>query len=228
MKLELTRHIPVHEHTLAPLTWIQAPSPTPVSAPATAPPPTPAPWAWPPTPVSAPAAIPAITPDNAPKPESLQGYPESGIYIPGNMKASPKRRHFWCSPGKSPPELIRIAIVSFEILIELQNIIRRIYPNTIMPAYHSQFNELSQPTNVCNCALLPMKTKVRGPAPPAVASEPDIVDEILDYFRANVLFSSFEMQGSADRVLVYGTFFVQLCLRKLHSVSTKDQGTLKA
>ena len=39
--------------------------------------------------------------------------------------------------------------------------------------------------------------------------EADIVDEAIDYFRANVLFRSFEMQGAADRVLAYLTLYIQ-------------------
>ena len=39
--------------------------------------------------------------------------------------------------------------------------------------------------------------------------EADIVDEAIDYFRANVLFRSFEMEGAADRVLAYLTLYIQ-------------------
>lgn len=43
----------------------------------------------------------------------------------------------------------------------------------------------------------------------AAEAGPDIVDEAVDYFRANVLFRSFEVKGPADRVLVYLTLFIQ-------------------
>jgi len=45
-----------------------------------------------------------------------------------------------------------------------------------------------------------------------LAGHKDLVDEAVYYFRSNVFFSSFEMKGPADRVLVYLTVFMQLCL----------------
>ncbi|KAJ0394278.1 hypothetical protein P43SY_000579 [Pythium insidiosum] len=89
-----------------------------------------------------------------------------------------------------------------------------------MPAYHSAFNELAT-QEACGCALLPIKTRSRGPAPPAPEGQDDVVDEILQLFRANVLFTNFEIKGNADRVLVYGTLFVHLCLKKLDKCATK-------
>lgn len=92
-----------------------------------------------------------------------------------------------------------------------------------MPAYHSAFNE-APAKEVCGCALLPIKTRARGPAPPAPDDQEDIVDEIIQLFRANVLFTNFEIKGNADRVLVYGTLFVHLCLKKLDKCATKADG----
>lgn len=92
-----------------------------------------------------------------------------------------------------------------------------------MPAYHSSFNDATA-QEACGCFILPLKTKLRGPAPPAPEGKDDIVDEILDYFRANVLFTNYEIQGNADRVLVYGTLFTHACLKKLDSCPTKEQG----
>ncbi|GAB9466898.1 hypothetical protein Gpo141_00004262 [Globisporangium polare] len=89
-----------------------------------------------------------------------------------------------------------------------------------MPAYHSTLNEL-QTQEVCGCALLPIKTRSRGPAPPAPDGQDDIVDEIIQLFRANVMFTNFEIKGNADRVLIYGTLFVHLCLKKLDKCTTK-------
>ncbi|KAG6609505.1 Actin-related protein 2/3 complex subunit 3 [Phytophthora cinnamomi] len=93
-----------------------------------------------------------------------------------------------------------------------------------MPAYHSTLNEL-QAQEACGCAILPIKTRARGPAPPAPEDQPDIVDEILTLFRANVLFTNFEIKGNADRVLIYGTLFVHLCLKKLDRCSSKADAT---
>ena len=38
----------------------------------------------------------------------------------------------------------------------------------------------------------------------------DIIDESLKYFKANVLFKNFEFKGTADRVLVYLTLYIQV------------------
>ncbi len=92
-----------------------------------------------------------------------------------------------------------------------------------MPAYHSSFNEL-QTAEACGFALLPIKTRSRGPAPPAPEGHDDIVDEIINLFRANVLFTNFEIKGNADRVLIYGTLFVHLCLKKLEKCTAKSDG----
>ena len=43
----------------------------------------------------------------------------------------------------------------------------------------------------------------------------DCVDEILSLFRANVLFRNFEINGPADRMLIYGTLFITECLGKV-------------
>ena len=67
-----------------------------------------------------------------------------------------------------------------------------------MPAYHSKKNEDGY-AETCSCAVCPLKTDLKGPAPPftpAAGSEEggdDIIDETLNYFRANVLFRNFEV-----------------------------------
>lgn len=87
-----------------------------------------------------------------------------------------------------------------------------------------------------------MRTKTRGPAytlpfpnPPLPANESpdsesdsyDILDEALSLFRANTFFRNFEIQGPADRLLIYGILFVSECLSKIKPSSdvrtaTKD------
>ncbi|KAK3348883.1 ARP2/3 complex ARPC3 subunit [Lasiosphaeria hispida] len=100
-----------------------------------------------------------------------------------------------------------------------------------MPAYNSIFNEDPNPPRlVGNFPLLPLRTKIRGPVyplpfpdPPLPASESpdpdsgsyDILDEVLALFRANTFFRNFEIQGPADRLLVYGIWFVSDCLSKI-------------
>ena len=117
--------------------------------------------------------------------------------------------------------------------------------------YHSTLNEADAQA-VCGCAMLPMRTTTRGPAPlapegerapraprlvcapsapcgrPACAGEgEDIVDEVLGFFKANVLFKHFEVKGPADRVLIYLTLYTTQCLQKLDKCATKEEG-LKA
>ena len=68
-------------------------------------------------------------------------------------------------------------------------------------AYHSAYNQESDVRLVGSMSLLPIRTKIRGPAPPPVdPSQMDIVDESIDLFRANSLFRNFEIKGPADRV----------------------------
>ena len=89
----------------------------------------------------------------------------------------------------------------------------------------------SQLTGAGNIALLPLRTRTRGPAyalPPLPAStaaidvDPDSesydpLDEVLSLFRANTFFRNFEIKGPADRLLIYGILFVSECLGKVRS-----------
>ncbi|KAI9636240.1 actin-related protein 2/3 complex subunit 3 [Dioszegia hungarica] len=85
-----------------------------------------------------------------------------------------------------------------------------------MPAYHSSYNDDPSVRQVGNTAILPISTKVRGPAPIASdPSQPDIIEEALDLFRANCLFRNFEIKGPADRLLIYLILFISECLTKL-------------
>ncbi|KAG0337997.1 subunit of the Arp2/3 complex [Podila humilis] len=84
-----------------------------------------------------------------------------------------------------------------------------------MPAYHSAFNEVTDLRAAGGIALLPIKTRVRGPAPIADSNEEDIIDEALNLFRANVLFRNFEIKGDADRLLIYLILYITECLNKL-------------
>ncbi|KAG6903418.1 hypothetical protein C0995_005441 [Termitomyces sp. Mi166 len=89
-----------------------------------------------------------------------------------------------------------------------------------MPAYHSSFNDEPDVRQVGNLSILPIKTRIRGPAPQADSSQPDIIDETLDLFRANSLFRNFEIKGPADRTLIVLILFISDCLAKLGSVRT--------
>lgn len=50
----------------------------------------------------------------------------------------------------------------------------------------------------------------------------DIVDEILKYFKANILFRNFEVKGDSDRLLIYGILFVSACLNKMVKKSKQE------
>lgn len=67
-----------------------------------------------------------------------------------------------------------------------------------------------------NFAILPIRTKFRGPSFPT-QSDYDIIDEVLDLFRANSFFKNFEIKGPADRTLIYGILFISSLLNSLNS-----------
>ena len=94
-----------------------------------------------------------------------------------------------------------------------------------MPVYHSKHNDISNCKTTCKASVLPLKSgSVKGPAGdfnPANEKDMDVVDEALTYFRANILFSQFEVEGGADLTLVYLTAWIADCLRKLQKEKTK-------
>ena len=101
------------------------------------------------------------------------------------------------------------------------------------PAVRPYCRALSAPvrgwSNSGNFALLPLRTRTRGPAyslpalPPNTSDldiDPDSesydpLDEVLSLFRANTFFRNFEIKGPADRLLIYGILFVSECLGKV-------------
>ncbi|CAB3365320.1 actin-related protein 2/3 complex subunit 3 [Cloeon dipterum] len=92
-----------------------------------------------------------------------------------------------------------------------------------MPAYHSQFMESKQ--SVGNIALLPIRTQFRGPAPTGInATDMDIIEEAIYYFKANVFFRNYEVKSEADRALIYITLYITECLKRLQKCSSKNQG----
>jgi len=106
-----------------------------------------------------------------------------------------------------------------------------------MPAYHSVFLDEPNQHLIGNFALLPLRTRTRGPAItlpplPAGTSELDVdatnesydpLDEVLALFRANTFFRNFEIKGAADRVLIYGILFTQEILGKIRSNMSKRE-----
>ncbi|MCJ1313216.1 subunit of the Arp2/3 complex [Agyrium rufum] len=106
-----------------------------------------------------------------------------------------------------------------------------------MPAYHSIFLQDQDIRTIGNIALVPLRTRTRGPAyqlPPlpsgtaAIDVDPDsesydLLDEVLSLFRANTFFRNFEIKGPADRLLIYGILFVSECLTKIKtSMNNKE------
>ncbi|ODM90968.1 Actin-related protein 2/3 complex subunit 3 [Orchesella cincta] len=90
-------------------------------------------------------------------------------------------------------------------------------------AYHS--NLLSDKV-IGNLAILPVKTKVKGPATmPDDATGHDIIDEALYYFKANVFFQSYEIKNETDRLFIHLTLFISECLKKLAKCGDKNQAT---
>ena len=113
--------------------------------------------------------------------------------------------------------------------------------------YHSNLEDPNAEV-VCGCAILPMKTTTKGPAPViqdgahtlhphshvrdsdthprglslAAPNAPgdDFIDEVLGFFKANVLFKSFQPAGSADRVLLYLTLYTTQALAKCVTCET--------
>jgi actin related protein 2/3 complex subunit 3 len=69
--------------------------------------------------------------------------------------------------------------------------------------------------------ILPLKTQYKGPAAKftGAADEPDIIDEAISFFKANVLFRNYEVKGPADRVLVYLTLYISQCLTTMGTQS---------
>ncbi|KAJ3375186.1 subunit of the Arp2/3 complex [Allomyces arbusculus] len=95
-----------------------------------------------------------------------------------------------------------------------------------MPVYHSSFNAVDGAPQLGNMALLPIKSKTRGYAPtPADFAADDIIDEALNLFRANCLFRNFEIQGPADRVLIYLILFISDCLSKLSTTTSRNDAS---
>ena len=116
-----------------------------------------------------------------------------------------------------------------------------------MPAYHSAIPAEGKKF-IGNVPVLPLRITAkgtgRGPAPPTItANEEDVVDESLNLFKANILFTSFEVtltryrtlffhhicsflqiREKSDLVLVYCILYISLCLKQLAKAPNKEKG----
>lgn len=69
----------------------------------------------------------------------------------------------------------------------------------------------------CGIPLLPIKTTIAGPAAslPSSHKDNDIIDEAIMYFRANVFFKNYEINTSADKLIVFLSVFIQKCIETI-------------
>jgi len=95
-----------------------------------------------------------------------------------------------------------------------------------MPVYHSSLNGFVG-QGICGTMVFPLKTKVKGPAPPAKTGEEDIIDESLKNFRANVMFRNFPSKGPGDLTQAYITAFIAQVLREFSKQKTKNEAKAK-
>ncbi|KAJ6849803.1 actin-related protein 2/3 complex subunit 3 [Iris pallida] len=91
--------------------------------------------------------------------------------------------------------------------------------------YHSSFVDEEGISRACGCPLLPLKSHIKGPAPVSDQDKVDIVDEAISFFRANVFFRNFDVQSSADKLLIYLTFYINVALKQLEGCRTLAVGT---
>eukprot|EP00911_Craspedida_sp_UC1_P001174 UC1_evm1s884 len=94
-----------------------------------------------------------------------------------------------------------------------------------MPAYHTSFNGHPGDKVLGGIALLPIHARhSKGPAPRPGPDdgEKDVIDETLKFFKANVFFSTFEVKGDADRLLVYLTLYAHQCVLRMTKCNSKD------
>ena len=82
--------------------------------------------------------------------------------------------------------------------------------------YLSSFK--SNISTACGMGLAPVRGDVDGPAPKNLSpSGKDIVDEALEFFRPNILFKNFEIEGPADITLLYLIIFINHALQKIEN-----------
>ncbi|UYV79327.1 hypothetical protein LAZ67_17002158 [Cordylochernes scorpioides] len=87
--------------------------------------------------------------------------------------------------------------------------------STTMTSYHSQF--VKPPSVICSMAYLPINKGFS-------ATEMDIIDEALYYYKANVFLRNYEIRSEADRVLIYLILYITECLKRLQKCVSKKQG----
>ncbi|KAL5987880.1 Actin-related protein 2/3 complex subunit 3 [Asimina triloba] len=91
--------------------------------------------------------------------------------------------------------------------------------------YHSTFVNEEGIAKACGCPLLPLKSHVKGPAPISEQGTNDVIDEAITFFRANIFFRNFNIQSSADKLLIYLTLYINIALKRLEGCRTLAEGT---
>ncbi len=87
-----------------------------------------------------------------------------------------------------------------------------------MPSIHSKFNQNKTET-FYGIPNLPIRKKSSAILDPKKLVNPndnsfDIIDEAILYFRVNIFFKNFPIDGPADKLIVYLTVFIQKILEK--------------
>ena len=93
--------------------------------------------------------------------------------------------------------------------------------------YHSRWNGYEEGV-LLGCGLFPIKVTCQaaavGPAPRMdplanddgnAEDKEDVLDEALFYFKSNMLFKTYTIKGSGDRLLLYLTMFMNNCLKRI-------------
>lgn len=81
--------------------------------------------------------------------------------------------------------------------------------------YHSQL-DITGCDFACGFPLVPVRSRSTNGLPTAASGvSRDIVDETLYAFRANIFLRNFEVKGPADKLLIYLTLYVSLCLKRI-------------
>ncbi|MBZ3870360.1 Actin-related protein 2/3 complex subunit 3 [Sciurus carolinensis] len=88
-----------------------------------------------------------------------------------------------------------------------------------MPAYHSSLMDPDTKL-IGNTAGLPVRSQFIGPAP---RETKDTDTKVNYYVKANVFFKNYEIRNETDRTLIYITFYISECQKKLQKCNSKSQ-----
>ena len=78
-------------------------------------------------------------------------------------------------------------------------------------SYHSKMCDDQSFMMACSFPIIPFESKPEYERNPG--DDQDIIDEAIHMFRANILFKNYKIKGPADKVIVYLTSFIQVCMQ---------------